>query len=276
MSEGREINWSSQFENLIASEAERARGLAWIHMRSEQKFTFKNNIIAIPVIVLSTLAGTASVGSSSLFPEGDQKLGSIIIGLVSIGVGILNTISSYFSFSRRAEAHRIAYLAYSKLFSEIAVELSLPRHERLDPDKILSELRTSMSRLAETTPTPPQDVLDLFNVHFKDEDRSISRPFETNGLYKIKIYSDEIASPKNIALTLEDVRQTNEESKEGRSHSSNGRNSIPQRRRYSGDQKSQDSSRLHSGKEGGEDESTSASRGSERIETTNSSHLSIP
>ena len=274
MSEAREINWSSQFESLIASEAERARGLAWIHMRSEQKFTFKNNIIAIPVIVLSTLAGTASVGSSSLFPEGDQKLGSIIIGLVSIGVGILNTISSYFSFSRRAEAHRIAYLAYSKLFSEIAVELSLPRHERLEPDKILSELRTNMSRLAETTPTPPQDVLDLFNVHFKDEDRSISRPFETNGLYKIKIYSDEVATPKNITLSLEDVRQTQQESKEGRSLTSNRRDSSPQRRRYSGHKNGEDIIRIQSTTEG---QSTSSASGtSERVERENSSHLSIP
>jgi len=199
MADDRDIHWSSQFENLIASEAERARGLAWIHMRAEQKFSFKNNIIAIPVIVLSTLAGTASVGSSSLFPD-DTKLGSILIGLVSIGVGILNTISSYFSFSRKAESHRIAYLAYSKLFSEIAVELSLPRHERLQPDKILADLRTSMSRLAETTPTPPQDILDLFNKKFKDEDKTISRPFETNGLHKIKIYSEESATPSVLKI----------------------------------------------------------------------------
>ena len=195
MEDHRDINWSSQFESLIASEAERARGLAWIHMRAEQKFSWKNNIIAIPVIVLSTLAGTASVGSSSLFPD-DQKLGSILIGLVSIGVGILNTISSYFSFSRKAESHRIAYLAYSKLFSEIAVELSLPRNERLPPEKILADLRSSMSRLAETTPTPPQAILDLFNIRFKDEDKTISRPFETNGLFKIKIYNPETSTPR--------------------------------------------------------------------------------
>ena len=257
MTEARDINWSSQFETLVASEAERARGLAWIHMRSEQKFSFKNNIIAIPVIVLSTLAGTASVGSSSLFPEGEQKMGSIIIGLVSIGVGILNTISSYFSFSRRAEAHRQAYLAYSKLFSEIAVELSLPRHERLDPDKILSDLRTNMSRLAETTPTPPQDILDLFNSHFKDEDKTISRPFETNGLYKIKIYSEDIATPKNIAIQVEDVPSQREETREERRSSTSVRRTSGIRRNTgstTGLPEGQDQGRL-SGQQGTEDAS---------------------
>ena len=274
MSEGREINWSSQFENLIASEAERARGLAWIHMRAEQKFSFKNNIIAIPVIVLSTLAGTASVGSSSLFPEDSQKMGSIGIGLVSIGVGILNTISSYFSFSRKAEAHRIAYLAYSKLFSEIAVELSLPRHERIDPDKILSELRNNMSRLAETTPTPPQDILDLFNKHFKDEDKTISRPFETNGLYKIKIYSEETATPKNIALTVEDVRPSRQEgSQERRSHASI-RRTVSARREHSAERRESQNQVRVSGEERREHPSPSGT--SPEPEGTNPLTLSVP
>lgn len=275
MSEAREINWSSQFENLIASEAERARGLAWIHMRSEQKFSFKNNIIAIPVIVLSTLAGTASVGSSSLFPEGDQKIGSICIGLVSIGVGILNTISSYFSFSRRAEAHRIAYLAYSKLFSEIAVELSLPRHERLDPDKILSELRTNMSRLAETTPTPPQDILDLFNTRFKDEDKTISRPFETNGLYKIKIYSEDNATPKNIGLQVEDVRPNHQEQgrEERRSNEGLRRTSGIRGEQSSGYRESQNQGRVYDAERG---EHSSPSRPSNESERKDSVTLSLP
>lgn len=218
MNEDRVIHWSSQLEALIAAEAERARGLAWIHMRSEQKYTYKNNIIAIPVIILSTLAGTASVGSSSLFPPEDQQLGSILIGLVSIGVGILNTISSYFSFSRKAEAHRLAYLSYSKLFSEITVELSLPRPERLEPDKILSDLRTSMSRLAETTPTPTQDILALFNQYFKDEDKTISRPFETNGLFKIKVYTADALTPRfeknNPMLSVDEAQRSSRPSAE--------------------------------------------------------------
>lgn len=182
-------------------------------------FSKRNNYISIPVIILSTLSGTASVGSSSLF-EGETKLSSIVIGLVAIGVGILNTIQNYFGFARKAESHRIAYLHYSKLFSNIRVELSLPRDERMNPQDILKVLRESMERLAETTPTPPQHVLDMFNRHFKDEDKSISRPVEVNGLQKIFIHAGEqlrksgtfeqsnplhTASPKSIGLSLENV-----------------------------------------------------------------------
>ena len=187
MDEDRDISWSNALEELVASEGEKCRGLAWINQKSETYYSHRANAIAIPVIILSTLAGTASVGSSSLFGN-ETMISSVIIGLVSIGVGILNTISSYFSWARKAEAHRIAFLQYGKLFSIIRVEMSLPRSERQEPEAILKQIRDGMERLAETTPSPPQSILDEFNKHFKDEDKSISRPVEVNGLQKIKIY----------------------------------------------------------------------------------------
>jgi hypothetical protein len=187
--EDREIHWTSPLEELVASEGERCRGYAWINQKAENYYTIRANAIAIPVIVLSTLAGTASVGSSSLF-SGQTEISSIVIGLVSITTGILQTISSYFSWARKAEAHRIAYLQYSKLFSIIRVEMNLPRNERQAPDLLLKQIRDGMERLAETTPSPPLKILNDFNTHFKNEDKSISRPVEVNGLQKIVVYTE--------------------------------------------------------------------------------------
>lgn len=217
------ISWSNQLEELIGSEGEKCRGLCWIHSKAELAYNRKNNYIAIPVIVLSTLAGTASVGSSSLFPD-DTKIGSIVIGLVSISVGILNTISSYFSYSRKAESHRIASISYAKLFNQIAVELSLPRKERVSPNELLQSLRDSMERLAETTPTPPTDILEQFNNRFKDEDKSISRPIETNGLHKIKIYRDSIEYASSNSRQEQSPNGRKDGIREGRSGSSSSEN----------------------------------------------------
>ena len=200
MEDERDIHWSAPLEELVASEGEKARGLAWINQQAEVYYAKRANAIAIPVIVLSTLAGTASVGSSSLF-GGETQISSVVIGLVSIGVGILNTISSYFSWARKSESHRIAYLQYSKLFSIIRVEMSLPRHERQQPDQLLKQIRDGMERLAETTPSAPPSILDDFNNHFKDEDKTISRPTETNGLQKITIFR----SP-SLPKELDDIR----------------------------------------------------------------------
>lgn len=183
----REIHWSDQLEVLIAREAEKCRGLAWIHQRAELHQNYRNNILQIPVIVLSTLAGTASVGSSTLFVN--TQLASIVIGSVSIGVGILNTLANYYSFAKRSEAHRIAYTQYSKLFSQISIELSLPRNERMDPPNLLKMIRSTMERLSETTPSPPTQIINAFNKEFKDV-TDIAMPSETNGLEKVTIYRE--------------------------------------------------------------------------------------
>lgn len=230
MEEDRDIHWTIPLEELVASEGEKCRGLAWINQKAEVYYAHRANAIAIPVIVLSTLAGTASVGSSSLF-QGDTQISSVVIGLVSIGVGILNTISSYFSWARKAEAHRIAYLQYSKLFSIIRVEMSLPRAERQEAEQLLKQIRDGMERLAETTPSPPPSILDEFNIHFKDEDKTISRPVETNGLQKITVFRspssqshlDEVKLEFKTNPMLEDVRKNQRStapSEEGGSHAS--------------------------------------------------------
>jgi hypothetical protein len=127
-----EIHWNEQLENVIAAEAERCRGYAWIHMRAEQRQQRRANFLAIPVIVLSTLAGSASIGSTSLF--GDTPWASTGIGAVQILVGVLQTLASYFQYSRRSEAHHQAYIQYSKLFSAVQVEMGLPRVERKGPN----------------------------------------------------------------------------------------------------------------------------------------------
>jgi hypothetical protein len=152
----------------------------------------------LPVIVLSTLSGTASVGSSALF--GENNYSSIAIGMVSIAVGILNTVNSYFAFAKKSEAHRIAYLHYSKLFTWVSVELSLPRAERMNAEDMLKHLRAEMERLAETTPTPPQHILTDFTKRFKDY-TDVSKPAETNGLAKIRVFREEVRIPSPLGLT---------------------------------------------------------------------------
>ena len=184
--DGMKVEWSSQLEDILAQEGERCRGLAWLHTRAEMLTSSYNTYVQVPVIILSTLAGTASVGSATLF-GGNTTASSIAIGLVSIGVGILNTLGGFFAFAKRSEAHRIAHLNYSKISSKISIELSLPRDERTDAEIILLHVRETMERMAETTPNCPTEIIAEFNEKFKNE-KSISLPVEVNGLHKIQVY----------------------------------------------------------------------------------------
>ena len=206
---GTNIEWSSQLEDILAKEGERCSGLSWLHTRAETLTSRYNAYVQVPVIILSTLAGTASVGSSTLF-DGDTKTSSIAIGLVSIGVGILNTLGGFFAFAKRSEAHRIAHLSYAKLAAKISIELSLPRDERMSAETLLTHVRETMERLAETTPNCPQSIVDEFNHKYKDE-KVIALPTEVNGIHPIKIYRVEhhVITPQirssESAMSLDEI-----------------------------------------------------------------------
>ncbi len=198
------VEWSTQVEDILASEGEKCRCLSWIHTRCETEMSRFNTMIQVPVIILSTLAGTASVGSATLF-AGQTTISSIAIGLVSISVGILNTLGGFFNYAKRAESHRIAHLHYSKISTKIAIELSLPRLERIAADSLLNYVRESMERLAETTPLAPDKILKRFKSEFKNLEESISMPAETNGLHKIKIYRSNGPIPTPLAFSLDSM-----------------------------------------------------------------------
>jgi len=190
----RNIGWSNQLEVIIAQEGEKCRGLAWIHQHAETVASHKNNYIQIPSIVLSTLTGATSISANALFGDQYGATAGKVLGFVSIGIGILNTLGNYFAYARKSEAHHIAYLHYSKLFTWISIELALPREERMSADEMLKSLRREMERLAETTPLPPDKLLKEFADKFKGE--NVSKPAETNGLAKISIYRPEMATPR--------------------------------------------------------------------------------
>lgn len=182
------IEWSNQLEEYFAETGERCQGYAYLHKRAEAKFSYRRSCIDLPVIVLSTIAGTLSIGSSSIF--GDEKYASMGIGLISLSVGVLNTISTYFSYSKRAEGHRLCSIEYSKLFRFLSVELSLPVKERMVCSDLLKVVKEQYERLQEISPLLPEDILLDFRNRFKDYKDKIAFPTETNGLEEIEIFRE--------------------------------------------------------------------------------------
>lgn len=175
-----QISWTSQLEKIISNEGERSLCQSWLHNHAQKRFAKLDTYIALPVIVLSTLAGTGSIASDSLFPGFPQA--GILIGGVSLGVGILNTVSNYFGWAKRSEAHKIAASTYSKIYRFIMIELSLPRNERVNPKDLMKMVREDMNRLHETSPQVPDESIRAFNLRFEMSTPEVSKPEITNGL----------------------------------------------------------------------------------------------
>ena len=162
--------------------------MSWSHTESEKIFSYRRTLIDLPVIVLSSVNGFLSVGSSSLFPGGGNSVSSAL-GAVSLFVAVLNTLGSYFSWAKRAEAHRIAAIHYAKLYRFINVEMSLPREERTPPSEFLKYIKEQYDHLNEMSPPLPAEVIKSFHRMFSEQSlKEISVPEQMNGIEAIHVY----------------------------------------------------------------------------------------
>jgi hypothetical protein len=164
-------------------------GLAWLHMKAERLYSFKKSFIDLPVIVVSGLVGFLNVGAENIFGNGNSRISSISLGSISLFVSILNSVGSYYSWGKRAEAHRISNLQYSRLYRDIVVQLKLPRVERKAPGPFLKDIKDQFERLQEISPLIPDSIIKQFKYQF-DKDVEIAKPQETNGIHDIDIYNE--------------------------------------------------------------------------------------
>jgi len=160
--------WTVPVEDQFAKWGDVAACYIWMHDRARrraQKFQYLYNI---PVIVLSTLTGTVNFGIGSVVPEGfDQKYVQIGIGMVSIFIGILGTLSSYFRYAEKAEGHLNALQGWSKLYRNICQEVNIERVVRHPANDFYKLCKAEYDRLMETSPILPSQIIQKFrnDVH---------------------------------------------------------------------------------------------------------------
>ena len=146
------------------------------------------------------MSGSASIASNQF---GDNKYIPLGIGALSIFVGILSTINSYFSWAKRAENHRISALNYSKLYLFISIELSLPREKRMNPRDFIKVIREQVERLGEISPPVADEIISQFKKEFDGKYQNVSRPEVTNGLVEIKVYKEPpVTTKEQIMQTI--------------------------------------------------------------------------
>jgi hypothetical protein len=191
--------WSHEQELLLAEWAEKAACFRWLHSKAEHKYESSHYRFSIPIIVLSTLSGTANFGIDSVVPEEDKTMAQMIIGSVNIFAGILGTLQNFFRFAEKMEAHRNAEILWSKFGRSISVELALDPKRRQDADEFLKITRVEYDKLIEQSPSLPPDIIERFKKAFKNNN-DIHKPHICNGIDKCKIYKPD--KDENVANIL--------------------------------------------------------------------------
>ena len=200
--------WTKQQEVLMAEWADKAGCYRWLHDRCEKKYSMMNMWITIPVIILSTLTGTANFALDGFIPPEDEdakKYAQAAIGGVSIFAGILTTLGNFLRFAQGSEAHRVAGIAWGKFQRQIAVELAIAPKDRIDCMDFLKICRAELDRLIEQSPPVPDDVIAAFIKEFEDKP-NVKKPEICDGMEHTTVYDNRDTVLKQItaeaALTL--------------------------------------------------------------------------
>ena len=183
-----EYTWNPRHEVVLKKWAEQAMCFTKMHEQSHRKYARQNIQFTLPVIVMSTITGTANFALAS-FDEGWRTRLPIVIGSVNILAGMITTIAQYLRLSEKSEGHRVAALAYGKMARNVESELSLPRSERTTGGlPLVKACRNEMDRLDEQSPDISTDVVKIFEkVHGNPE---MSQPSILN-IHPVTIFIEE-------------------------------------------------------------------------------------
>jgi hypothetical protein len=170
--------WTREQEELLKDWCDIANCFRWLHEQASFKNREINNKIALPVIILSTLTGTANFAMKSLVAEQYQIYASAAIGGINIFCGILTTIQTYFKYAENTEAHSSASKLWSKLQRVIQIELAIEPAKRKHPNEFLKYCIDEYNKLTETSPIIPAEIAEDFKNKFK----------KVNDVFKPDIY----------------------------------------------------------------------------------------
>lgn len=161
------IPWTEAHENILVEWADKAMCYRWLHTKAHAQYSHANTLFTIPVIIMSTVTGTANFAQDK-FPEGIKEYATMGIGAVNIFAGILTTIAQFLKISELNEAHRVAGIAWDKFYRNIKVELAKTPSERIPVIQMLKIAKEEFDRLMETSPAIPEQVTALFESTFTE------------------------------------------------------------------------------------------------------------
>ncbi len=202
--------WNDSEVQLLKKWGETAASYRLLHNRAYRYYNESSYWFAVPVIVFSTMTGTASF-SQTLFPPTYQPYVPMVIGGVNIFIGILGTLARFFRVDELTESHRVASVSYGKFARNVATELSLPPQNRKYNGVDLVEMcRGELDRLIEQSPEIPMHIL----LEFKNNEdfQNIEKPevLDIKPIQEYKVSKEEKVA-HIVTSVVEKLRQNKPE-----------------------------------------------------------------
>ena len=183
--------WHTQHEKVLRAWGESAACYRYMHSKAHIALKCLSLRMTLPIIILSTLTGTANFAQDTL-PPNVKIYAPSVIGAMNLFAAILTTILQFLKVNELMESHRVSSIHYGKLARHIRLQLSLPKIDRSsDGTSMVNSSKSEYDRLIEQSPSIPMHIVRAFESVYPDT---------PNGDKKIVFSRPEILSIRAIEL----------------------------------------------------------------------------
>lgn len=169
------VEWTLEHEQILVEWADKAMCYRWLHSKSNAMYSYLNAWYTIPVIIISTLTGTANFAQGRV-PIEYQSFFVMIVGGFNILAGIITTIQQFLKITQLNESHRVSGIAWDKFYRNIKIELAKHPDERMNVTQMIKISKEEFDRLMETSPTIPDKIIQRFKIEFKKYEEKNETP----------------------------------------------------------------------------------------------------
>jgi len=161
--------WHPQQEKILKAWGEAAACYRYMHYQAYCSYKNLSMKFTIPLIIVSTITGTANFAQET-FPPTVQPFVPSAIGGLNLITAIATTIMQFLKINELMEGHRVASVQYGKVSRTIRLELTLPLSERTqNGTNMIENMRAEYDRLIEQSPNVPKKMIDSFEREFPDD-----------------------------------------------------------------------------------------------------------
>ena len=197
------IEWTTQHEKILVDWADKATCYKWLHEKATIEYESKKRWYTIPVIIMSTLTGTANFAQNNI-PDEYLTAATMGIGAVNLLAGILTTVQQFLKISELNESHRVSSISWGKFQRNIKVELAKSPAERTPVTQLIKACKEEFDRLIETSQDIPNHLVTLFKKTFSGGEIQYDRNGNKLPLTDKQLLFSELTKPE-ICDSLESV-----------------------------------------------------------------------
>tara|TARA_B100000963_G_C22532750_1_gene628353 strand:- start:223 stop:1113 length:891 start_codon:yes stop_codon:yes gene_type:complete len=178
--------WKPEEEDIIKEWSDKALCYQWMHSKCREIYQIKNAWFTIPVIIISTLTGTANFAQDRV-PEDYREYFVIGIGSLSLIAGIITTINQFLQISELNEGYRATAIAWNKLHNNLKTLIMRHPLDRIEPSQAIKLYKDEYDHLVEISPPIVKKVITQFNAKFK-KTPDLSKPEICNKLVPTSVF----------------------------------------------------------------------------------------